>query len=360
MRKKMRYSPKISLRTETILRLIANNLSKQNHTVTHEGMTWTKISRRLMAKICKCTVETISHHVGVLTKENVLLSRPIDSLKGDRTNFYTINPSALANERLASIFSSPIVKKIVDINRKNKSINKSLINLDDEKNLARKKTYPGSKCITITSPVHKPITTTARDMLRIYNEELDRNEKMTQPKAQFLVAAYNSKFKSLEAWRGFIRAIKKSWYLIKSGFQWCLDWLLRFKVLDRILSGGFGVRFEESPPETPLPRDPEEHISSLNEDMECLELRRRFVKRHGRKSYWSHMIDVSLKKTMARYHGRNEKILLLSSHSNYRVHAAVSLLDSGDILGDFYMVDSRNFYNLNERSQGCMKGVCYA
>lgn len=351
----MRHSPKISLKTETILRLIANNLNKQNHTVAYEGIIWTKISRKFMAKVCKCTVETISHHVGTLVKENVLLSRPIDSLKGDRTNFYSINPSALTNERLASIFSSPIVKKILDINRKIKSINKSLINLEDEKNSTGKKTYSEPKTI---SPVHKPLNTTAQDMLRIYNEELEKNEMMTKPRARFLVAAYKFKFKSLDAWRRFLRAIRKSWYLMRQGFQLCLDWLLKFRVLDRILSGGFGVKFEESPPETPLPRDPEEHISSLNEDPECLELRRRFVRYYGRKSYWSHMRDVFLRKTTACYCRRNERILLLSAASKWSFDSTFSLLENGSILGDFYAVDSRNFHSTSE--DFTMKGDCYA
>jgi hypothetical protein len=191
----MRHSPKISLRTEAILKLIANNLNKQNYTVIYEGIPWTKISRKLMAKIFKCTVATISHHIKVLVEENILLSQPIDSSKGDRTNFYAINPSALTNDRHA-IFLSPIVKKLYDINRKIKSFNKSLMNLEDEKNsknLVRKKTYPEPERTPVPYNLNQPKTTTAQDMLRIYKEDPAKNEKMFPPKSQLFGKSLSNK-----------------------------------------------------------------------------------------------------------------------------------------------------------------------
>jgi hypothetical protein len=323
---------KINLTTETVMKLILNNLDKHINTTEYEGACWTKISRKYMAKVCKCTVATISHHINRLMNENILLSRPIDSLRGDRTNFYTLNALALTNKPIVKIFAPSIVKKISDIYIYNKSINKSIINLEDEKNLDEKKAYSEPK--VAESP--QPKTTTAQDMLRMYNEELSKNEKMRQPRARFLVAAYKLKFKSLDSWRRFLRAVKKSWYLMRDGFQLCLDWILKFKTLDRILSGGFGVSVTQTRSEEEQTRTledfrreqesreawkreqqmkAEEHISSLNEDSDCLGVRRRYLEVKGAANYLNTLAKVSLATEIVNDSGGTQKELVMSTKS---------------------------------------------
>jgi hypothetical protein len=65
-----------------------------------------------MGKMFKCTTRTISNHVKTLIDLGVLKSKPINSLKGDRTNFYALNPSLIDSKNIKKSFSPPMMKKM--------------------------------------------------------------------------------------------------------------------------------------------------------------------------------------------------------------------------------------------------------
>jgi hypothetical protein len=118
--------------------------------------------------------------------------------------------------------------------------------------------------LTIASPA----TTTAQDMLRIWNEETKRNDGMTPHTARYLVACHKVKFRqSLDEWRSYLRKIRTSSYIMspefKSKIRSFLKWVISFRVIDCVLRGGFGCKFREESEKRP--EEISKQIGELNE-----------------------------------------------------------------------------------------------
>jgi hypothetical protein len=110
--------------------------------------------------------------------------------------------------------------KLINLNKSNKSTCENF----EKKNLG--KDYP------------KP--TIIQDMLRIWNEELGREDSMIRSLVPWLMEAFKKFQRSLDNWRSYLRRIKTSTYLMGSKFKVYLKWALSFRVVDCILRGGFG------------------------------------------------------------------------------------------------------------------------
>jgi hypothetical protein len=124
---------------------------------------------------------------------------------------------------------------------------------------------------------------------------------------------------------------------MRKEFQLCLDWLLQFKIMDRILSGGFGVTFEREKPseeeqartlerlrlekesrearKAELKKKAEEHVCGLDEDSDCLEVRRRFIQVNGAECYLNTLAKASLLTEVVNCGNNSTKELVVSSKS---------------------------------------------
>ncbi|MDR1983127.1 MAG: hypothetical protein LBQ08_05035 [Holosporaceae bacterium] len=223
-----------------------------------------------------------------------MLTPEIKSTVGIMLNSHAIEKKEKCDGEKSSSKNFTIKNFIIYSNNNNKSNSKSNSKSDEEKKNSLPKIEKPSIEISDSRSLPSSVMK-VQDMLQAYNEELEKDEKMTRERARFLGAARNCKFKTMGAWRAFLRAIKKSWYLTRRGFQLCLDWLLRFRTIDRILRGEFGVKIEECP-ERLREQDPEEHIASLDEDPECLEIRKRVLRKEGEAVYLAWFTSVSLVK----------------------------------------------------------------
>jgi hypothetical protein len=112
---------------------------------------------------------------------------------------------------------------------------------------------------------------------RALNKEMNRNDTLTRDLARYLVAAIQQKFQnSLELWRKYLKRIKTSAYLMGEKFKLFLSWTLKFTTIDRILAGDFSTKEQEKPLEEQK-AEAEAHIASLDEEPECLQIRRNFL-----------------------------------------------------------------------------------
>jgi hypothetical protein len=88
-------------------------------------------------------------------------------------------------------------------------------------------------------------TSTAQDMLAIWNETLSEKAKASMSKdlAPLLVSAYSKKFEqNLDQWKRYCELIKSSTYLMGEQFQLSIFWGLKFSTIDRVRAGELGVK----------------------------------------------------------------------------------------------------------------------
>lgn len=85
-------------------------------------------------------------------------------------------------------------------------------------------------------------TTTAQDMIKIWNDELGRNDRLNLTIAKHLVAAYKLKFNcSIEMFARYIKKIQNSPVLNSDKFVLRLGWVLKFQTIDDIANGAYGT-----------------------------------------------------------------------------------------------------------------------
>lgn len=160
------------------------------------------------------SISTIRRTIKSLKEQGKIETAYLASNKRNRTLFYTVTDKVIPDEHMDEHMY------IEQEQKNNKSIKSG-------KSLSKK---------TVTQ------TTTAQDMLRIWNETLEKKEKMSKELARFLVAAMKFRFKTLEVWRQFVRAIKESAYLMSERFKLFLSWVLKFSSINRIMNGEFGCK----------------------------------------------------------------------------------------------------------------------
>jgi hypothetical protein len=251
--------------------------------------------------------------LGILKKEQ------FDKKYKDSTNYYAINARKLIEfgsevlGRFAAFFSAYVLKKIENI----------IVNSRDTTYLSRenKSRENGNDNRINDNEVDKseaaasPKTTTAQDALRVWNETVERNDLMSKPLAKMLVAAMKLKFKTLENWRCFCLLMKENKYYMSSKWRAVLYEILRFSVIDKILSKA-GVNVEElkmkySGKKRPISdleeqklredgrKAAEQHIfdscDKCGETVEAIDFRKFVLRKHGFEVYNCWMTKVCVR-----------------------------------------------------------------
>lgn len=147
----------------------------------------------------------------------------------------------------------------------------------------------------IQSSTYGSCAATVREALAVWNRELGREDRLYQDLARYLMAAIRDKFnRSLEKWRKFVLRLKSSKFLMRNGW-FCLKWVLLYRNMKKILAGELGILREAFVVSNHQLGDGERHIASLTEDMKCIEIRRRILRRRGESVYMSWMPNIQLK-----------------------------------------------------------------
>ncbi|MDR0556101.1 MAG: hypothetical protein LBG20_03830 [Holosporaceae bacterium] len=308
----MEYKRRMYGETKSILGIIVDMLRREENAEWHDGVMWVKVSRRYLAKVRLCSERTVTNHINLLLQLGIISKMQLKN-NTDKTNYYTLN-SVVENGDLREFFSPSMVKKMQNIY---KAINKSDIGgnnfqlkIEFNTELKGQDLVGKGNCLTDFSMKTAreevgtevlgriPKNTTAQDMLRIYNETLNRKEIMTMKRARFWVAAWKAKFhRSLEEWRLFLERVKRSAYLMGENFILHINTLLKYSFMDRIFNGEFGVEKCVDPGEEKRGMEEAlEHIDSLEEDGICLEARRLILRKTGAKEYLCWMRKVSLER----------------------------------------------------------------
>ncbi len=316
---------KVNYRTESILFFILNRiiyLIEKEKAFQINNNYWAKIANSDLAKKVRCTKNTVISHGNKLVEAGILIKAKFEKDKLNHTNFWAINPS-VDIEKLRTLFVPPIAQKFGRIYNINKSlINHNQSNASDvcfsKKNSGTEKVKkpknhnvtPSPATITTTSPattssvtVAKPTNTTVQDMIKFFNETLGLNVQLTKERSCFLYSAFNRKFnRNLENWRKFLKNIKDSQFIKtlviqrKDGF---LDWLLSFKVINSILSGGFGCKAiefcNEIISEPQAKNQAENHIFACEESEECKNVRRNMLETLGGQIYQAYLSKIKMK-----------------------------------------------------------------
>jgi DNA-binding transcriptional regulator YhcF (GntR family) len=306
---------KIHHRTESILNIIASITKKE---IQKGDVLSAKfgvcIQQSYLARELKCNIRTIGRHLQKLKEEGILTITRKDVYG---LCSYSINETALYSETFESCFNEYIVTKcrtIFNINNKSNSIkerkserkcgsgnhiflnskefvfSKDMVSIPRLKQKRSKtknieadipKETLGKVVVSNTSPENeKP--TTIQDMMRKWNEVLGRQDALTQHISRYLLASYQRKFgNSIEKWEEYLNLLKNSEYVTQkmpTMVKSLILWALRFKVIDRILMGGFGVvkNFIEECYEKDRERIIEEIKNSYEEDV-CKSIRRRVL-----------------------------------------------------------------------------------
>jgi predicted transcriptional regulator len=254
---------KISNTTEKILDNIIFRSKKYGKWI--DGKLWVDITQTYLSKLSNCSPRTVVNHVNMLIEKGILLKEQFNVKDCDKTNFYCVNPLAVENSNLMEFFSSSIVKKLHNIyNISNKSINKSNkstivkkcnFEIEKSKEVIREtdEELINNEIIERFSEEERKIydstkPTIVQDMMSIWREHINPDEKLTKETSRFLVACFYQKFdKSLKKWKEYVIGLKNSLWITKFREKWksILKWALSFKVINRIFAGGFGVTLGE-------------------------------------------------------------------------------------------------------------------
>ncbi len=123
---------------------------------------------------------------------------------------------------------------------------KSLINHDNE--ITKKDTREIPQVAEENPKTPSVITApavTVQEMYDVANEVLGEKLSFRLTKEiAWMGAARNAYFQTLEKWRRFLEAIKKSWYLMGEKFLLTIKWVLKFKTIEKISAGEYDS-FEE-------------------------------------------------------------------------------------------------------------------
>lgn len=303
----------------------------------HQGKKWIYNTESAWAEQLKLSTRQFRRYVSNLAHKGIISVAKLHSHKSNRTNYFSINYELL-EELISNSDNSPQAPQnpsfvhedilsgssgqsgliYIETKTTNKDFNKSE---NESKNLTGQRTISETEQVKQVEPVKKsiskkekgraeksntsqvpnlknphPKSTTAQDMLRVWNNILGEKAQATMSKdlAPLLVSAFSAKFeKNMEEWKRYCDLIKTSDYLMKEGFDLSIFWALKFSTIDRLRAGGLGVK------PTALPLTPEaavdehqtdEMINALDESGRVKALRRTIAQAVGFANYhsWFH------------------------------------------------------------------------
>jgi DNA-binding Lrp family transcriptional regulator len=238
-----------------------------------------RVSVKFLSELLGCSERTVKRVTKKLEEGGLIEKLHIISV--DRTLAYRL----IKKERHAPVapksrvkMASSMVPKLPHAYIEDNNINNKLINL----NKSNKSTCENFEKKNLGKDYPKP--TIVQDMLRIWNEELGREDFMSKSVAPWLMEAFKKFQRSLDNWRSYLRRIKTSAYLMGAKFKVYLKWALSFRVIDCILRGGFGCGAEFSTPEE-KEAEIRDRIADLREGERCKDFRRRVLQKYGAKIY---------------------------------------------------------------------------
>ncbi len=239
---------KLSDRSENIVKNIAYQLSKKGE--VREGRLWAPIPAKYFSKKFKLTEQTIIIHLNKLRSEGILISKQFKLKEGNPTNYYTIDLEVISAPKFKDFFCVSLLKKIqstyinTGFNTPTVYVLNPVTSLERNQELDCRQSALHSLEASNASLAPRTKTTTAQDMLEIWNTEFSLSDTLNKRVSRFLVACYQRVFQSLEKWREYVKSLKTSKYIRDKmlKLKHFLSWALSFKVIDYVKNGGFGVK----------------------------------------------------------------------------------------------------------------------
>lgn len=276
----------------------------------HDSKKWIINSYDEWAKNIKImSVATVKRAAKKLKDLNLIHIDQLFKVTGNRTNCITINYDRV-NELISHLKNpqSPLTTNIKmslssdqnDPFYKDKTTNKDINYKSDEKNpseqvqqvmeIIKYTNVKGSKEKTNSS-------TTVQDMLTIWNNTFPKSQaKLDKELSRNLNYAFQNKFDSnIKLWEHYCLTIESSSYLTGDKFSLRLDWAIKFKTMEDIKNGRYGIK------NIPIPGQLEQHkyealleIESLDESEECRQKRLYLLQKYGIAKYECHLKKAKL------------------------------------------------------------------
>ncbi len=246
----------------------------QNIHIDENEKVWIRTTQEQLASTLGCVRMTVIRTVKFLKEYGIIITKKTFNETGYHTLCYTLSDEFLASKKfqeLNSICNVPNATQqcynhLINSNKSNKSKD------NFSKEFQRKKEEEEGQ----------PKTTIAQDMLSMWNRYFPRQMmSMSKDLARYLVAAFQRKFKSLRAWDKYLTAIKHSAYLMGEKFKLFLNWILKFRTIDRIMNGELGCpQYDYTDLETAEEKQHRilmevvDHIEAIDESEKCKTARR--------------------------------------------------------------------------------------
>lgn len=315
---KLRNYKAVNNNENKFLKQLSYWTSTGKYGIKKEGRIWIYNSLDQWAEQLNVSKSTIQRTVRSLKERGIIDSAYLSHNKRNRTLFYSIN-----YDKLAGLNHIPKIVKNVKYHKgndhmvdhmyidNNNNFNKSYKSI---KNLSQKKLedinldehtivenqnpeYTNSEKVT-----EKPRNTTVQDMIRVFNEEFsDVSVQLDKNLAKNMVAAFKLKFEnSIQKWKGFLKLIKTSNYLMSEKFKLTLKWLLKFSTIDRLNLGELGVKicniFTNKIDDEDLQSRVEQQISEIDEEENFKTFRKQIAQKLSNAVYLNWFSKVKFEK----------------------------------------------------------------
>lgn len=310
-----------------------------SHGCKHQDSRWIYNSAESWAQQLHLSVRQIRRLISKFVESGILQVKKLNPCKSIRTNYYSINYDKLAcitsktSQNRSFIYDDILSPSschngtiYIEAKTTNKDFNKSedfeanevvekqeiqeeqVQQVEPVKNQILTKESLEEKDLDLNVEIEKtlkpetsvvqtatPKTSTAQDMLTIWNDALGEKAKtqMSKDLAPMLVSAHSNKFeKSLDQWRTYCELIKTSTYLMSEQFNLSIFWGLKFSTIDRVRGGELGVKPDTLQQENTIITEAqvEEKISNLADSEHVKALRRKIAEKIGTLEYisWFH------------------------------------------------------------------------
>lgn len=274
---------------------------------------WITATQEELAELFDVSRVTIWQAVKRLEKMGIIEKEKLSERYTDHTYSYTLKGREMTVSN---------VKNLTNSNNLNNKLfkYKSIINQDVKKSKNKREEIPQevpqkTNLDIQTSHTGTPVVT-IQEMYDVVNEVLGEKLKfrLTKEISRWMGQARNMYFQTLEKWRSFLQAIKRSAYLMGEKFLLTMKWVLRFKTIQKILNGEYESfeerkkqRAEEWNKKLAKEREGREErellqmqetiaqIEKLDEPESCLKARYNLFKKVGHASYLSWFRDVNFK-----------------------------------------------------------------
>ena len=166
-----------------------------------------------------------------------------------------------------------------------------------------------------------------QNAVNILNEEAEgvMNVPLNRSRSRYLMGALKHKFNyCLKKWKDFCQRIASSEFLMgrsKIPFRATLDWILKFKNIDKILAGEWGVKTEKHIMSVDLDREKEceqkaiNHIKTMQGSDPCKKIYINFLNMHGAPDYVSWILTKKI-----RFVEKDGNINIVCSHPRWEQH----------------------------------------